>query len=124
MYLKTSQHLVIRPDSSWMRLMVVSLVLQTNGVKMATQQLPARSARMEKGWALEQGHKKVIVNGVSRYRMLFPFILFLKFELLSILHFSSFKSEKKDENHKRNLKFHDFRFTKLYLGLGMFLGFV
>ena len=64
--MKTSQNLVMR-DSSLMSLKVVSPVLLTNGVQLATQQLPARSARMEKEWAPEQGNKKVIVNGVSRY---------------------------------------------------------
>ena len=48
-----------------MRVRVVRIAQQTIGVKLATQQLRVLRVLQEKGWLLDQEHKKVTVLGVS-----------------------------------------------------------
>ena len=48
-----------------MRAKVVRAAQQTIGVNLATQQLRVLRVLQEKGWLLDQEHKKVTVLGVS-----------------------------------------------------------
>ena len=52
-------------DNIWIRAQVVKTAQLTIGVKLATQQLRAHRVLQEKGWPLDQEHKKVTVLGVS-----------------------------------------------------------